>query len=423
MSLTRNQIFILLILIGLASGSGFYVGHSLLKPSQIGPFLGIFFLPFGLAKDRLKYDRLALWIVLYIFLAAFYNLPSLIKDQLIDLGFIFSTFMVYIAAVLSARAIYKGDKFPAKATLILFATLFVLYVYQVLTETYFILGSDEEKFYSTTFNNANDMNSFVVAFIPLILYFLQLWNPSKLVTALVCITIAGWVVVMGSRFCILAIFIIPLMYLIFSASYIWKLILLSGTGFIGVLLSQVNWASLLEAIATVENPVISRSASRLYLFLYNFEDDKSSSYRLDSYLYAINHADDAIFGTGTKNYDDFFEEGFGADTLVAYAPHSYLSENMIAFGWFGLALVLSMMVTCLSSFIKDSTYRFYGFTTLLLFFMVSFVPSTVIRLPILWFPLFFFTHLANQSIAERNAFSWSWDDSETDVAGAYEEAY
>ena len=422
--MNRNQIFIILILVGLASGSGFYVGHSLMKPSQVLPLAALFFLPMDLVKNRIRFDRLAFWIVVYILLAGLYNLPGLDKDQLIDFGFILSTFLVYIAAFLSAEAISRGDRFPAKVILSLFSVLFVLYLYQVSTETYFLLSSAEEKFYSTTFNNANDMNSFLVAFIPLILFSLQLWKPSGLLTTGLFLVLALWVIVLGSRFCIVAIFVIPFMYLVFSASYIWKLILLSGTGFVGALLAQINWENILKSIADWENPVISRSAARLYLFLYDFEDDKSSSYRLDSYLYAINHAGDAVIGFGTKNYEAFYQAAFGEGTVVSYVPHSYLIENMLAFGWVGLALIVCMLLTCLFAVLSSRTYRFYGMTTFVLFLMVSFVPSTVIRLPILWFPLFFFTHLVRK---ERSLSTGDDDWLEPSVGkeygSFYEEAY
>ncbi len=397
--MTRSQLFIVFVLVGLASGSAFYIGHSLLKPSQVLPLLGLLYLPWELAKNRIRYDRIALWLVLYILLAGLYNIPALVKDQLIDFFYVASAFLVYIAACLSAEMINRGEKFPAKVVLSLFGGLFSLYLYQLATDSYFLPQSlEEEDLYSTLFNNANDLNSFIVAFIPLILYCLQLWKPSKLLTSGVFLVLAGWVIVLGSRFCILALPVILFMYLLFSSNYIWKTITLAATSFAGVIALQIDWQSLLESFANVENPVISRSATRLYLFLFDFEDDKSSSYRLESYTYALNHFGDAVFGVGTKNYDLFFKDGFGEGTLVAFAPHSYLVENMIAFGWFGLFLVIGIMLSCLAVFLRYSTYRFYGFTTLLMFVMVSFVPSTVIRLPILWFPVFFFMHLSAQSV-------------------------
>lgn len=403
-SSARNKIFIALIVIGLASGSGFFLGHSLMKPSQILPLVGLFYLPWQVAKHRLNYDRLALWLVLYIFLASFYNLPGLDKDQLIDFGYVLSTFFVYMAAYLSAGFVLKGSQFPAKLVLLLFAALFGLYLFQISTGTYFLPGADTDLPYSVTFNNSNDLDSFLVAFIPLILFCVQRFKVSALTTLAVFFALAMWVIVLGSRFCIVALFIIPFMFALFSRNYIVKLMLLSLAGFIGALLSQLNWKKILDGFSEVDNLVISRSATRLALFLFDRENDKSSSYRVESYLYAINNMDDAIFGVGTKNYDLFYAKGFGADTLVAFVPHSYLIENMIAFGWAGLLLILLMLGTCLVPLLKDKALRFYGLTSFLLFLAVSFVPSTVIRMPLLWFPLFFFTCLARQSM-----FEFSWD--------------
>lgn len=394
--LTRNQIFILLVLVGLMSGSGFYVVHTLLKPSQVMPLLAIAFLPTSIARNRLRYDRLALWIVLYIALASLYNIPALEKDQLIDFGFIASTFLVYIAAFLSAELTVKGSRFPAKIILGLFAGLFCIYVYQVTTGTYLVPGLEGQDFYSTTFNNINDISSVVVAFMPLIFFSLQRWKPGRLAIVATFVLIASWVVIMGSRSCLIALVIVPLMLLVFSASYIWKLIILSFTGFASVVISQLNWEGIIGSIANSDNEVLSRPASRIYLFLFDFSGDKSSSYRLESYSYAIENFDDTVFGLGTKNYGAFYEAGLGADTLVASSPHSYFIENAIAFGWLGLFFIVSMLLACLFSYIKDSTYRFYGVTSFLLFIVVSFVPSTMIRLPIVWFPLFFFTHLTVQ---------------------------
>ncbi len=394
--MTRAQKFILLILVGLASGSSFFIGNTLLKPSYVLPMIAIAYLPWDLVRNRLKYDRLALWIVLYIILASIYNIPGLVKDQLIDFAYVVSTFLIYIAAVLSAGLISRGDKFPAKAILGLIFGLFFLYLYQILTDSYLLPKPDNQELYSTTFNNSNDLNSFVVAFIPLALYSLRQLNPNKLLTTALFLGLAGWVIVLGSRFCILALFVIPLMFTVFSANYIRKIILFCLSGLSAILLGELDWEQILQSFATVESPIISRSASRLALFLFEFEDDKSSSYRMDSYIYAVNHVGDAIIGTGTKNYESFYQAGLGEGTLVAVVPHSYFIENMIAFGWLGLFLVVAMLIACVIPLLKDRVHLFYGLTTLIIFLMVSFVPSTVIRLPILWFPLFFFTYLSCQ---------------------------
>ena len=394
--MTRNQIFILLILGGLMTGSGFYVGHSLLKPSQIAPLLAIAILPFSIVRNRLRYDRLALWLALYVGLTGLYNIPALEKDQLIDFGFIVSTFLVYIAAFLSAKLVLKGDRFPLKVILFLFAGLFCLYIFQVTTGTNLVANSEERDFYSTTFNNINDISSVVIVFMPLIFYSLQRWKPSDLAIVSAYLLISGWIVIMGSRSCLIALVIVPLMLLIFSANYLWKLIILSFTGFMSVAISQLDWQSIIGSLAELENEIISRPASRVYLFLFDFSGDKSSSYRLDSYIYAIEHFGDTVFGLGTKNYGSFYKAGFGADTLVAYAPHSYFIENAIAFGWFGLFLIACMLLACLFAVLRDRRYQFYGLTTFLLFIVASFVPSTLIRLPIIWFPLFFFAQIATQ---------------------------
>lgn len=392
----RAQIFIVLILVGLASGSSFFIGNPLLKPSYALPLIALAYLPWNLVRNRLKYDRLALCLILYIIVASVHNIPGLVKDQLIDLAYILNTFLVYIAAILSAGLISRGENFPAKVILSLSSGLFILYVYQILTDSYLFPIISDEELYSTTFNNSNDLNSFVTVFIPVILYSLQQLNPNRFLTATVFLGLAGWVIFMGSRFCIISLFVFPIMFAIFSANYIRKIILFCLSGLSAILLGELDWKSILDFFSDVESPIISRSASRLALFLFEFEDDKSSSYRMDSYIYAINHMGDAVIGVGTKNYEAFYQAGLGEGTLVAVVPHSYLIENMIAFGWIGLCLVVVMLLSCLITSLKDKTHLFYSLTTFILFLMVSFVPSTVIRLPIFWFPLFFFTYLSYQ---------------------------
>lgn len=392
--MTRRQLFIVLVLVGLSSGSSLYVGHSLLKPSQLLPLLALACLPQQVVFNKLRYDRTLLWIGLYVLLAGAYNIPPLVKEQLIDWLYILGVFWVYMAAVMSAQMISEGQRFPAKVTLLVGCGLLALYFGEVLTNSYIVPKTESQGFYSSVFNNANDLASFIVVFMPLAIYSVRLWTPHKLVSAAVFCLLSGWVLVLGSRFCILSLPVVLLMFALLGASSLWKFVLACLSGLTGVLLSQFNWAALLKTLSDVESAVVSRSASRLSLLLFDFGNDRSSSYRMDSYLYAISHLDEALFGVGTKNYQAFYENGFGADTLVAFVPHSYLIENTLAFGWFGLFLVISILLTCFVDLLKHDTCRAYGLTSLVLFLMISFVPSTMIRLPIFWFPVFFFAQLA-----------------------------
>jgi hypothetical protein len=134
--------------------------------------------------------------------------------------------------------------------------------------------------------------------------------------------------------------------------------------------------------------LIATNAKRLWLGLYSLGGDKSVSYRSQIYEYFLDHLHTIDFlGLGIGNYSSFFH----ANDLASQNPHSLIIESFLAFGLLGGSLFLLIGLLFL---IKGFTKNGYILNPLIIstfaFISITFVPSSSIRLAIMWLPLFLF---------------------------------
>ena len=387
----RDKAFVILILIGLSSGSSFYVLTEILKPSHVLPIVATCFFPITLAIKCLIYERLMLFLLLYILVALIYNTLLLGKDQLIDIYYIISLLHVYMAAKISADALQESRKTFSVYPFLAFAIILLPYLYELATGSVINKGSTNVP--CSIFNNPNDLASYILIFIPCALFCLDYLNCRKIVKFSFLSLVSFWILLLGSRTCFLILPILIIGRLIFLGNFIRLFLTINLVYFTGLYSSQMNWSEILRGFTYSNNELISRTASRLFLFLFQSNSDNSLSYRLENYSYALNNFHHAVIGSGTKNYGDFYQAGFGNDPLLAISPHSFLIENAIAFGWIGILLITIILGYMCFIFLKSKRYRYQGLSSAFIFMLVSNVPSSIIRLPILFFPMFFFFHL------------------------------
>ncbi|MBT9315659.1 hypothetical protein IXB50_09495 [Leptothoe spongobia TAU-MAC 1115] len=355
-------------------------------------------LPMALAVRCFLYDRLMFLTVLYVLLAFVYNIINSGKDQWIDLYYILMIIHSYIAAKISVNLIEKKETFPFLAPLIALSVVLLLYIYELGTGTVLNLGSTGVP--SSMFNNPNDLATYLLVFTPLLIYCIKTLFPGFLSTTLMSSFITLWILSLGSRICILVLPVLLLLKFLYSGNIVLLFVTIAVLWFGGLFLSQMDWETILDNLSYADNPFISRTAERLHLFLFDTGGDNSLSYRLESYQYAFGHIHTTVLGSGTKNYGSFYYDGFGNDALLAINPHSFIIENMIAFGWLGTLLIGLLLGYIFVVFITNRKYAYYGVSTFIAFALASNVPSTIVRIPILFFPLFFFAHLCRSSTME-----------------------
>lgn len=136
---------------------------------------------------------------------------------------------------------------------------------------------------------------------------------------------------------------------------------------------------------------VNRLISIINIAQEGFESDNSSSMRIDSYLYAAKNLPCHWLGTGAKNYASFYNNASVDLGVLKENPHSFIIEIGISYGIFAIIIFNFLFGYLLFAkkrnlaTVEKKLFFFLLFTTILF----SNIPSSVIRLPVLWMPVFF----------------------------------
>ncbi|SAY50225.1 O-antigen ligase family protein [Neisseria weaveri] len=139
------------------------------------------------------------------------------------------------------------------------------------------------------------------------------------------------------------------------------------------------------------NVFLENISNRLYLFLFELESDKSVSYRQEIYDYFLQNPPLLFIGYGPKDFAPYFS-GNLSDSLGFHNPHSFIIELYLGFGLISLlGFAIYIAVYCLSILSNrylGSKQRFIAMMGIAIFILAGFIPSTILRMPFLWFPCF-----------------------------------
>lgn len=136
---------------------------------------------------------------------------------------------------------------------------------------------------------------------------------------------------------------------------------------------------------------LERSVERFQLALFSLDEDNSVGYRTEIYQKFAENFNMLWLGYGPRNYEEYFKEYPLSYSLGYTNPHSFFIEIYLAFGFFALIIFLAFLLkSChfiVFSKLGTSQKTFYFFT-ILLFSWLVWVPSSILRLPLVWYPIF-----------------------------------
>ena len=139
------------------------------------------------------------------------------------------------------------------------------------------------------------------------------------------------------------------------------------------------------------NVFLENISSRLYLFLFDLDSDNSVGYRQEIYNYFWNNPPFLLYGYGPKNFGEYFG-GHLSGSLGFENPHSFIIELYLGFGIISLlgfiAYVVTYMLQTASSGNFNAKQKFIALAAMVLFLLAGFIPSTIFRMPFIWFPCF-----------------------------------
>jgi len=136
---------------------------------------------------------------------------------------------------------------------------------------------------------------------------------------------------------------------------------------------------------------LERSIDRFQLALFSLDEDNSIGYRTEIYQKFFENAKVLWLGYGPRNYDSYFKEYPLSYSLGYTNPHSFFIEIYLAFGFFALIIFLAFLLKSCHFIVfskLDTSQKTFYFFTILLFSWLVWVPSSILRLPLVWYPIF-----------------------------------
>ena len=393
-----KHLFFIYIL-GMTLGSGVYLYTSLFRLDLLLILPTAVILTILFYKKELIYEEMALFfsVLFYIIIVVIHLQISKDQTSMLDIYYLISIYNIMLFSFLLLgfpKNYVKNLQFIY--TLFYYILLFIglSVVFEMLTGYRFTVDKDsvsEGLFIASFFNNPNNL-AVVSLMLFLVVFYLSNRFGTKLKNRLILLVEIFILTIAMSRVT-LFIFLIVLSLMLFTNIY-FIIFLLIFTIFI-----IPNLESILLSLSHSDIPLIAENANRLWLGIYGLSDDKSISYRNEIYEYFLYHLDDLnLMGYGTRNFVDFFH----STGLASANPHSLIIENFLAFGIVGGTLFIVIFIVLFLKYISQSTKLLDPLIVSMFAFMVlSFVPSSSIRLSLMWVPLFIFYMSLGKNIGKN----------------------
>lgn len=279
-------------------------------------------------------------------------------------------------------------------------TVFTLFIcipplIELLTSFQFVSGDEilavEAGIIKGLFFNPNNLGTTALCLSPTVLLFFNLQKTSlkdTLIGWLLFLLLGFIIIASASRtatVCYLALFFLALAY----RNNSFTVLLSTGLVALGLYSIPTRWIQDF-LLSLYSNPFLENISSRLYLFLFDLEQDNSVSYRKEIYNYFWENPPFLFTGYGPKNFNEYFG-GHLSFELGFENPHSFLIELYLGFGIISLLAFAGYVITYIFTMVTThltNKQRFFSLTCLAIFLIGGFIPSSILRLPFIWLPCF-----------------------------------
>lgn len=355
----------------------------------------VWLIKYGLIRglNKITLAWLCMYLAAYISLLLHFSTEKLFDTLFFSfIGFLI--YLIYLYYISINFDIYKIQKFIFIITLIIYLGFILEFFFKIQlvigNEELVILGGAFKGF----FFNTNDQ-AVVVTMMNACISFFYILIPTKRTTKLigyVLVLFGGWVVFISASRAALAGYLIILLATTFINSKSFMRIMY-------VILFAFIWHTITDF--TLLLPIfdylekftfLERSVTRFRLAIFNVDDDRSVDYRSEIYNKFLDNFHVITLGYGPRDYADFFKQNPLSYNLGYTNPHSFFIELYLAFGilaflGFAYFLAISVIQIYRSPSINLNQKNFY-LITLLLFCWLVWVPSSILRMPLIWLPLF-----------------------------------
>jgi len=382
-----KNLFILYIL-GITLGSGVYLYMSLIRLDLLLILPTAIILTIFSYNIKFIYEHIALFfsVSFYLIVVILHFQVSKNQTSTLDIYYLISIYnmMLFSFLLLASNKNYvKNLKFIYNLFYYILVFIFASVLFEMFTGYRFTIDTEDStkaQHIASFFNNPNNLAASSLM-IFLIVFYLSKDFGTKIKNRVIFSIETFLLFITMSRVTLLIFFIVVSLSLFNNIYFILFTLLF-------MIFIIPNFESILLNLYQEDLGLISENAERLWLGLYGLSDDKSISYRSEIYEYFVNHLEDLnLLGYGTRNFSDFFH----STDLASTNPHSLIIENFLAFGIMGgILFIMIFSILLLKYFAKSNKILDPLVISILSFLILSFVPSSSIRLSLMWIPLFIF---------------------------------
>lgn len=322
---------------------------------------------------------------------------SFSTEKLVDLFFFGIVIFIFHYSYLAFRH-EDGEKEIRQLLLMLSFLVLLGFFVEALLGIQLVSGNEEltvtESAFKGFFFNTNDQAVVMIALAAAVSFFYIIKSTSLKIkaTGYFLLILMGIAIIVSASRSVLASYLTMLAVLLFLNASLYFKAFYIFLGCIAVLfIFNLAWLQELF-ILLAKIPWLERPIERFSLVIFAIDDDKSVSYRTEIYTVFLDNLKILWLGYGPRDYIRYFTDIRLSFPLGYTNPHSFFIEIYLAFGIFAfIALIyflLSSAFYILMNYALKWKEKVFALFIIVNFCWVVWVPSSIFRLPLVWYPVF-----------------------------------
>jgi O-Antigen ligase. len=356
--------------------------------------------------------------ILFLYGIFFFGFLSVIThfsaDKIIDLFFFGIIIFIFHYSFLSSLSENRENEI--RRILLILSTLVILgFMIEAVLGIQLVSGNDELTVENNAFKgfffNTNDQATVVISLASAVGFFYLIRETSfktKLIGYFLLLIIGAVVIVSASRTVLFSYLLMFILILFLNATVYFKILYLFLGSILILFIFNLSWLEeLFNLLAKIE--WLARPIERFSLAIFSLDDDQSVGYRTEIYTGFIDNFKLLWIGYGPRDYINYFDDVKLSLPLGYTNPHSFFIEIYLAFGLFAFIIFIFFLLYSIYYILKDKYLRTKEKTFILFIFLnfcwIVWVPSSIFRLPLVWYPIFLvliYTILNRSSVKNRN---------------------
>ena len=356
--------------------------------------------------------------ILFLYGIFFFGFLSVIThfsaDKIIDLFFFGIIIFIFHYSFLSSLSENRENEI--RRLLLMLSILVILgFMIEAVLGIQLVSGNDELTVENNAFKgfffNTNDQATVVISLASAVGFFYLIRETSfktKLIGYFLLLIIGAVVIVSASRTVLFSYLLMFILILCLNATIYFKILYLFLGSILILFIFNLSWLEeLFNLLAKIE--WLARPIERFALAIFSLDDDQSVGYRTEIYTGFIDNFKLLWIGYGPRDYINYFDDVKLSLPLGYTNPHSFFIEIYLAFGLFAFIILIFFLLYSIYYILKDKYLKTKEKTFILFIFLnfcwIVWVPSSIFRLPLVWYPIFLvliYTILNRNSVKHRN---------------------